>query len=99
MQDTSKIEFSALEATRQKGLGAESTIMKVEVLEQKQKEPAQAIKQTTHQLTAESKDSLTTNVESSTGSGILNHSPTKIEEITTLLNTKITSYRINPFRL
>ena len=97
MQDTSKIEPSALEATRQKSPGAESTIMKAEILEQTQKEPEQAIKQTTHQLTAESKDSLTTNVESSTGSGILNHSPTRIN--TTLLNTKITSYRMNPFRL
>ena len=80
MQDTSKIEPSALEAIRQKYPGAESTIIMAEVLEQTQKEPEQAINQTTHQLTAESKDSLTTNVESSTGSGILNHSPTKIKD-------------------
>ena len=78
MQDTSKIEPSALEATRQKSPGAESTILESDVLEQKQKEPEQAINQTTHRLTAEFKDSPTTNVESSTGTGILNHSLIRI---------------------
>ena len=89
MQDTSKIEPSALEATRQKSLGAESTIMKVEIVEKTQKEPEQAIEQTTHQLTAESKDSLTSNVESSTGRGILNHSRTRIMRLQPSLILKL----------